>query len=236
MSDQYDDATPPATETLSEETPKTTEKKPIVYSDEEVQEIMKKRVAQERKSSERAAEQERQKFEAKIAELEKKVNAGTASMDEQAQHQKAKNTIEEGQQQGLSPEQLQYQVQEQMKMQTLDQKFTEAKSKDPEFAKLWDEGNQINSAIFPAMAHLDKPEMVLKHLLKDKKAHNMMQLAASGGLRDFTQFIDDLEDKLMANSQNTPRPPNYPKIPDFSNAGDTDQDFDLEDYVKNYKK
>lgn len=196
-----------------------------MYSNEEVEKIIQARLKQERSNHEKREAE----YSARIADLEKKVNAGTATTDEKIQHQQAKNTEEQAQASGIPPEAIPFIVEQQRKNVEFQQKMSDAIEKDQEFKKLSETGNAIPGFAISEMMHLDNAPAVIKHLLKDKKDHKLMEATIeSGSKSDFIRFVNDLSSRLESKK---PHPSPYTPAPDVSDIGDSDQDFDIKGYI-----
>lgn len=198
------------------------------YSQEDAEQIIKKRLRQERDR----ADKEAAELKAKIAELENKIKEGTATTSEKIEHQEIKNTAKEAVNAGISPAELPHILKAHQEQVSFNQKISDALEKDPEFKKLSTEGNFIDPAIITAMHHLDNAPAVLKLLLKDKKEHHLMNLNAQEGLVAFTRYINDLSTRLEEKSAK-PRPPSFKAAPNLQNTGDSDQDWSEAEYIKN---
>lgn len=168
---------------------------------------------------------------ARIKELENKKEAGTATPAEQVEHATGRAAQAQAIQQGISPEQIPQLVEKEMSRANFKQKIDDAMLKDEEFKKLAQTGNGIPGEALEQMIHLDNAPSVIKHLLKDKKDYRLMQLAAAEGIYKFTSFVNDLSTRLESTSTK-PKPSPYSPIPDLTDIGESDQDWDVENYIK----
>lgn len=222
-----------------DESPKQQE----VLTKEEAENAIKARLKEAKQQSDKklaamnaekeAAIKEATELKNRIMELEKKEKAGTITQNEQGEYQNIKKTANQSMDQGVPRELIPGLIARENQKTQFVQNVGDALDKDQEFKKLWSTGNPIHASVLEAMHHLDNAPAVLKHLLKDKKDHRLMELSAEEGLTSFTKFINDLSTKLEANNQSKPHPSSYSPAPPLTNIGESDQDFDIEDYIKN---
>lgn len=110
-------------------------------------------------------------------------------------------------------------------------KFQTARDADPELEELAKNGNSIPWQYQQNMVHLENSPAVLKHLLKDNKDHQLMIAAGSEGAASLVKMLNDLSTRLE-NADKGPRPPDYTPSANMSHLGESEQDFDMDEYVK----
>jgi len=198
-----------------------------------------------------AKERENKLLIERLNDLEKKVNSGTATQNQNLEYQqnlKALGTAEQKIEEGtLNPDMIQAFVKHQMAQEKLADNLKDATTKDEEFKELMQKNGQmdpqdqkINLYEVSEMAKLNikNPSAVVKHLLKNDKDAHIMRLAFENSAMDngqsFANMIYNLSEKIDAKSD-SPRPSSYTPAPRMSDAGHSD-DFEEADYIKNKYK
>ena len=202
------------------------EQKKNMFTDDDVEKILKGRM----KQKDRQIEDLQRKFQ----ELEQKVSQGTATQSEQLQLQASKNQANQTAQQVLDPDLIMQAADQRRREVEFNNKLDDAMEKDPEFKKLASERNELGvpPQFMGQMLDIDNAPAVLKHLLKNKKDNKLMFAAAEEGRKSFLEFIYGVSEKLES-SASKPAPNPYTPAPTLSDSGDSSQEFDLEEYVKN---
>lgn len=208
-----------------------------------VQEKIKERLKNQQKESSRRDEESKaevKKLQERIKELESKEKSGTASTAEQLELQEGKNAESEAQANSIPAELLPAIVQKKMKSVEFQQKIDAALEKDEEFKKLVNKGNPyevVPQQMQQFIEHLDNAPAVLKHLFKDPKENALMRSKYADAYRKdedsiMIEYFNNLSTKIEQGSTR-PRPSSFTPNPDISDVGDSAQDFDSRDYVKN---
>jgi hypothetical protein len=218
------------------------QKSPQVFTQEEVEKLIRDRTEKERVNS-RLKSEENEKLKKQLEEYEAKLQKGTATASEIQQLDTAKQAAGNAQMQGFTPEQVQAQVQMAMEQKEMEGKLTDAYQKDPEFKKLVDENKKATEARSPnalsieevlATAYLPNSIAVVKHLMKDPKSMTVFKTALSrapydGGINAMmvlNNFSDRLSDK-----QEMAHPSTYEPAAELSDNSDESQAFDLKNYI-----
>ena len=225
---------------------------PRTFTESEMEDVIRKRRERDAENLRlQHEENKRLKKEAddlkrQLEELERKAQKGTASDDELGQLQTAKKAAEQavvqGQQQGLTYEQIKSQaiaeVNWEMQQKQLENKMTDAREKDPEFAKLVDANNKINdpnTKLFheevAEMAYLPNAPAVIKQVLKDPKSMAVLKAAFAERSRTSVMMVlNNLSDRLSTNEEK-PQPSSFKPAEYLSDATDDDQAFDESSYI-----
>lgn len=194
-----------------------------MFSKKEMEEMIKARVAKGAEEN-RLRREENESLRKKLADLERKQEAGTATTDERSQLHTARTTENEASQQGYTKEQAEQMALHQMDIADLDKKLTDARDKDPEFKDLLEKGNKIHVEEVKLTAGLPNAPAVVKQLLKDRRDLNLYRAyIAEGNLRDVTSFLNDLSRKLESTEQR-PHPSGYDPAPVLSESGGDQED------------
>jgi hypothetical protein len=213
-----------------------------MYTNDEVEEMVRRRRERDAENLKKQIE-ENNKLKSKLEELESKLQKGTASTDEMAQLQTAKDTAMQGQQQGMSPEEVQARVNQALEQKQFETKIKEAYDKDPEFKKLVDNNKVLNEKNAPnglyehdilTMSYLPNSVAVAKQLMKDPKAMMVFKTAMArmpidGGVSAM-MVLNDYSDRLGA-TQETAHASSYEPAKELPETGDESQSFDLTAHI-----
>lgn len=177
----------------------------------------------------------------RIAELESKEKAGTATPEERTELSTGKGAQAQAQQQGVHPDAIPYIIDEEMAKQKFLQNIKDAQQKDPEFkALLTPESKRlVNDDQLFFIRDLPNAPAVFKTLLANKKENNLMQAKFQEMIYKqepsiMVQYINDLSDRLEKTST-SPRAPSYTPDANLSDLGDSAQDFDLKKYIQDHR-
>lgn len=218
------------------------QKSPKVFTQDEVEQLIRDRTEKERVNS-RLKNEENEKLKKQLEELESKMQKGTASTEEMQQLETAKQTAAQGQMQGYTPEQVQTMVQAGIEQEKLGNKIQDAYQKDPEFKKLVDNNKSLTEKHAPnglyepevvAMAHLPNAVAVAKLLMKDPKSMAVFKKAVSnvsydGGVSAM-MVLNNFSDRL-SDQQEVAHPSTYEPAAELSDNSDESQSFDLKNYI-----
>lgn len=222
----------------NESTGSSDEEKKFTHSD--MERAIKARLQQKDKSLAISEAQVREVKE-KIAELEAKINSGTATPQQAAQYQQTQSVqmppVQPGQpQQSTQPEAPDVTIAKH----EFNKKLMEAAEKDPEFKKLIgvdghnQTGNFIHPTMLPAFHHLDNAAAVIKHLKTNNKDYALVD--ATRTHYELKKALNDISDKLEQNS-NAPHPSEYEPEPSLSDTGTADQPYSaVGSWKKRYKR
>lgn len=202
------------------------------FTQAEVEEAIKKRV----EAANRLREEERRAHEEKMKEMERKMlemqQKNKQESGEPAASAAANNASNDAYYDNMiSQDELPQILAMEQKKQELQKKLNQAEQEDPEFAELVKKGNPIPGPIVSAVGELDNGPALLKHLLKDKRDHQLMMAAAQSTPYEWQKFLIDLTDKVDANIKK-PHASEYEEVPDMRHMGETGDDFDMQSYVK----
>lgn len=178
----------------------------------------------------------------RIAELESKEKAGTATPEERTELSTGKGAQAQAQAQGVHPDAIPYLVEEEMSKKKYAQGVKDAAEKDPQFKSALQDPNGrmlVNHDQEFFLKDLPNAAAVLKTLLTNKKENNLMQAKFQEMIYKkepsiMVQYINDLSDKLEK-SASSPRAPSYTPDANLSDFGDSAQDFDLKKYIQNHR-
>ena len=237
-------------ETMNTETLTTTQAtqatSPVVndemFTKSEVEEMMRRRRERDAENLKKQI-QENNELKSRLEELESKLQKGTASTEEMSQLQTAKDTAVQGQQQGLSPEEIQARVNFELQKKDFETKIKEAYDKDPEFKKLVDNNKTLNQKNAPnglneedvlTLSYLPNSVAVAKHLMKDPKSMMVFKTAMArsqfdGGI-SVMMVLNDYSDRLGA-QQETAHASSYEPATPLPETGDESQSFDILNHI-----
>jgi hypothetical protein len=211
----------------------TDNQKSVMFSQEEVEQMMKDRL-NKLHNEKRLREEENDRLRKKLEELQKKQDSGTATIQEREQLQDAKQGTKQAVYQGYSKEDVDTMVNFQMKIKELDRNLSEAEKKDPELAKLMKEGNTISpdeAKLIALPDGINNGVAIIKQLLKDGRDLNLFRTYISAGDRTgLISYLNDMSKKLEATAEK-PHPSGYTPSPQLPES-EGEQD-DLENYIKN---
>lgn len=178
----------------------------------------------------------------RVADLEKKEKAGTATVEERTELSTGKSAEAQAQTQGIHPDAIPYIIEEEMSKKKYAQSILDSAEKDPQLQAALKSPNSnvlVNSDQSYFLKDLPNAAAVLKTLLINKKENNLMQAKFQEMIHKrepsiMVQYINDLSDKLEKSST-SPRAPSYTPDANLSDFGESSQDFDLKNYVKNHR-
>jgi hypothetical protein len=178
----------------------------------------------------------------RIEELEKKEKAGTATHEESMELSAGRQAASEASKNNLSPQEVEFVVQDRMKKKEFSENLKKAEDSDPAFkAMLNDPKNQgkFNDDHAYAMRDLPNAPAVIKKLLSDPREMALMQAKyqdalTMGSSSMFVEYMNKLSEKIEQ-STSRPRASSYTPAPDISDFGDSSQDFDLGNYVSSHR-
>jgi predicted DNA binding CopG/RHH family protein len=218
-------------ENSQEQQEEVQDESPQMFSKEDANKLAQTMVTERLQRERNIFAKKEAQLNARISELEAKTKAGTATPAEQVEHATGQAAQAQAYQQGIPADQIPILVEREMTRASFKQKLDDALSKDEEFRKLAETGNPIPPEAMEAMTHLDNAPAVIKHLLKDKKDYQVAKLSASAGVLEYTKFINELSTRLESTASK-PRPSPYSHVPNLSDVGESDQDWDMENYIK----
>jgi len=212
---------------------------PKMFTEEEVNKMINDRLRNKEMEYKRKTEEAVRK---RVAELEKKERSGTATPEERTELSAGKSAEAQAQTQGIHPDAIPYIIEEEMSKKKYAQSVIDAAEKDPQFKTLLQDKNSrvlVNSDQEYFLKDLPNSAAVLKTLLSNKKENNLMQAKFQEMIHKrepsiMVQYINDLSDKLEKSST-SPRAPSYTPDANLSDFGESSQDFDLKNYVKNHR-
>jgi len=244
MSQEYENSEEVASDTgaNTQTTPQNTSSTGRTYSEEEFNAVMKDRLAKKDMESKRRMEEQREFLEKRIRELESKEKKGTATTAERIELSAGSTAEAKAHNQGIPPEQIPYIVEDEMTKRKYAQKVLEGTKTDPELQAAINDRN-ARVLVNPDQQYFlkDSPNAVamLKCLLIDRPENNMMQakwqeMIHRGEPSIFVEYMNNLSKKLLK-SENSPRAPSYTPDANLSDFGDSSQNFELSEYVKNHR-
>jgi hypothetical protein len=182
--------------------------------------------------------EDKKNLETKLQDIEKRMQAGTASTQDMQQYQAAEQGAQKAQQQGVPPEQYAAMVDYGMRVRELETKIKDAHDKDPEFAKLIKDGNKLSPEHVVETAFLKNSPAVIKHLMKDPEDYQIYLNAFARGQIDggvsAQMVLKNISDKLSSSNER-PKPSQYQPPQELGDNSDEDQDFNEDDYIgKNF--
>ena len=209
-----------------------------MFTEEEVKKMIDERL----KNKEMEHRRKTDAVMKRIAELENKEKEGTATPEERTELSAGKGAAAQAQNQGIHPDAIPYIVEEEMSKKKYAQGLMDAAEKDPQLKTALQDKNSrnlVNSDQEYFLKDLPNAAAVLKTLLTNKKENNLMQAKFQEMIYEkkpsiMVQYINDLSDKLEK-SATSPRAPSYMPDANLSDFGDSAQDFNLEDHVKNHR-
>lgn len=136
-------------------------------------------------------------------------------------------------------EQIQAELKQEEKYNKFRETMKEAVTQDKEFAELVQkEGAAIPPEVLTLMSQDDdikNAPAVIKHLLVNKRSQKLMQdkligAIQRGDLSDFREYLYKVSDEVEAKSPKA-QPSEFDPPPDFSDVGQSGDDFDSENYI-----
>lgn len=226
---------PPVTNESLNNTQQNKEKS---FSESDVEKIIQERL----KNKEMEHKRKMEDAKSRIAELEGKVNSGTATHAEQMELNKGKTSAANAVNAGVPPEAIPYIMDEQMANEKFKQKISSAADTDPQFKQLLQQpGSErlVHEDQRFFLRDLENAPAVLKKLMTDKRENNMMQakfqeMIAHRKPSIMVDYINQLSEKLEKSAVK-PRASSFSPAPDISDFGDSSQDFDIKSYVKTHR-
>jgi chromosome segregation ATPase len=206
----------------------TPQPKVEMFTRDEVEEMMKARVAKTANDA-RQQREENENLKKRLEELQRKQDSGTATTEERSQLQTAKTAEIQAHQQGYTREEAEQYAMHKMDVADLDKKLTDAREKDPEFKDLLEKGNKLYEEEVKLTAGIPNAPAVVKQLLKDRRDLNLYRAyISSGNLTDVISFLNDMSRKLESTEQK-PHPSGYEPSPVLAeSSGDQE---DTSDYI-----
>lgn len=222
------------------------EQKQNQFSKEDIEKSFQVRLGKEK---EKRAEMEKQNNDLlkRLGELEKRVESGKATQDENLQYQSGIQAVGQAQQMQDSgmvsreqsiqiAKQLIYEQNEQLKMQKLGQKLKDASAKDPEFMSLAQANpDAIRDEQLSMMTDYENAPAMIKKLLKDPNELKVLHLATLNAQSDsgvaLQTYLNKLSNDIEATSQRPSPNPYSPHVP-MHDVGEH-EDFDVSEYLNN---
>lgn len=208
------------------------QKNPKMFSQDEVEQLIRDRTEKERVNS-RLKNEENEKLKRQLEDYEAKLQKGTASADEMQQLDTAKQAAAQGQQQGYTAEQVQSFVSMAMEQKQLETKLQDAYEKDPEFKKLVEENKKtgaLSGDEVLATAYLPNSVAVVKHIMKDPKSLAVYKTAQMRSPTEVMMVLNNFSDRL-SDKQEVAHASTYEPAAPLSDASDESQAFDLKNYI-----
>lgn len=227
---------------VNNQTPVTTPEP--TFSKEELENSFQIRLKREREMRE-ATEKQNAEYKARLADLEKKVNANKANQSESQEYyasNKAQGDAAQAQQAGtMTKEQADQYIHHTMNMNNMISQVKDATEKDPEFKDLVASNSTTQKLTDPECAFIaglpgiKNKAAIIKHLLKDEKDNHIFKINGSNYANDngasLAKFVYSLNEDLESNLSK-PGPSPFRSVPNLQDSGKSD-DSDIEEYMNN---